>query len=228
VEAAIEAEALRQADVLGEGGRVVQATMAFDPVRGTTRVLRLKEDSDDYRYFPDPDLIPLVVSPEQIEAVRAGMPELPEERRARLEQEHGLSGHDAGILTGSRALADFYEAAVAARLAAGGGAQAVANWVLRDLLRALKESGLEIEDARLTPEAFPAALMARRGLEAVSDEGVIEAAVAEVIGANPDAVESVRQGDQKAINFLMGRVMKATRGKADPARVRELLLQKLA
>ncbi len=141
VEAAIEAEALRQAEVLDAGGRVVQATMAFDPVRGATRVMRLKENSDDYRYFPDPDLIPLVISGAQIEAVRAAMPELPEERCARLQREHDLSQHDARILTASRTLADFYEAVVAARAEAGGDKpKTVANWILRDLLRALKEA----------------------------------------------------------------------------------------
>jgi aspartyl-tRNA(Asn)/glutamyl-tRNA(Gln) amidotransferase subunit B len=263
VEAAIEAECQRQADVLDDGGEVVQATMAFDPQTGRTRVLRLKENSDDYRYFPDPDLIPLVISPEKVEEVRATLPELPDEKRARLVRDHGLTLHDAGILTGSRSLADFYEATVAAYSEKGGekskkdGPKSVANWVLRDLLRALREESLEIEDAKITPDALaslialvdeqrltvksaqeivpdlvseggdPAALMSERGLEAVSDAGLIEGAVGEVLAANPDAVESFRQGDQKSINFLMGQVMKKTKGKANPGQVRSLLLGKL-
>jgi aspartyl-tRNA(Asn)/glutamyl-tRNA(Gln) amidotransferase subunit B len=230
--------------------------MAFDPQTGRTRVLRLKENSDDYRYFPDPDLIPLVISSEQIEEVRAALPELPDARRARLVADHGLTSHDAGILTASRSLADFYEAAVAA-YGRKNEPKSVANWVLRDLLRALRVRDLEIEDARITPEALasliglvdegrltvksaqeivpdlvsdggdPVAVMTERGLEAVSDAGLIEDAVSEVLAANPDAALSFRQGDQKSVNFLMGQVMKKTQGKANPAQVRSLLLAKL-
>jgi aspartyl-tRNA(Asn)/glutamyl-tRNA(Gln) amidotransferase subunit B len=260
VEAAIDAECLRQAELLDDGGEVVQATMAFDPATGRTRVLRLKENSDDYRYFPDPDLAPLVISQEQIEQVRASMPELPDQKTARFQREHGVSEHEAGILTASRELADFYEAAVAAYEAGGPGngkAKAVANWVLRDLLRALKDRELDIETAKITPAALasliglvdagrltvksaqqmlpdlaaeggdPEAVMSEQGLEAVSDSGLIERAVDEVIEANPDAVLSFRGGDQKTVNFLMGQVMKETGGKANPGQVRELLIQKL-
>ena len=253
VEAAIDAEVARQAGVLDDGGEVVQATMAFDPTTGRTRVLRLKENSDDYRYFPDPDLIPLVISDEQIEAVRAALPELPGEKRARFEREHRLPAREAAVLTTSRALADFYEDAVRVH----GSSKTVANWVLRDVLRALKESELEIADAKLTPTALaeliglvdagrltvktaqelvpdlvaeggePEALMRDRGLEAVSDTGLIESAVDEVIAANPDVVATVKDGDAKAINFLMGQVMKKTKGKANPGQVRELLLEKI-
>jgi aspartyl-tRNA(Asn)/glutamyl-tRNA(Gln) amidotransferase subunit B len=253
VEAAIDAEVERQAEILEEGGRILQATMAFDPQTGRTRVLRLKENSDDYRYFPDPDLIPLVISEEQVERVRAALPELPGEKRARFEREHGLSAHDAGTLAASRALADFYERAVRAH----GNSRTVANWVLRDVLRALKEGELEIEAAKLTPDALarlialvdagrltvknaqqlvpdlvraggdPGVLMSERGLEAVSDTALLERAVSEVVDANPDAVETVRRGDDKALNFLMGQVMKKTKGKANPGQVRKLLLEKL-
>jgi aspartyl-tRNA(Asn)/glutamyl-tRNA(Gln) amidotransferase subunit B len=255
VEAAIDAEVERQAEILDGGGDVVQATMAFDPATGRTRVLRLKENSDDYRYFPDPDLVPLVISEEQIEQVRGGLPELPAEKRARFQQEHDLSEGDAAILTASRGLADFYEEALAATSQS---AKTVANWMLRDLLRALKDREVEIEDAKISPGALatlielvgaerltvksarelvpdlvaeggdPVALMTERGLEAVSDSGLIEGAVDEVIDAHPEAVSTFRQGDQKAINFLMGQVMKKTKGKANPGQVRQLLLQKLS
>ncbi len=255
IEAAIDAEVERQAEILDEGGDVVQATMAFDPATGRTRVLRLKENSDDYRYFPDPDLVPLVISEEQIEQVRASLPELPAEKRARFRRDHDLCDGDTAILTASRALADFYEEAVAATSQT---AKTVAKWVLRDLLRALKDRELEIEGAKIAPGSLaalidlvdvgrltvksaqelvpdlvseggdPVALMIARGLEAVSDTGLIESAVGEVIDAHPEAVSTFRQGDQRAINFLMGQVMKKTKGKANPGQVRELLLQKLA
>ncbi len=253
VTAAIDVEAQRQADLLDDGDEVVQATMAFDPASRRTRVLRLKENSDDYRYFPDPDLMPLVVSEELIEQTRAALPELPGRRRERFRRDYDLSEHDAGVLTASRALADFYEESVAI----AGDGKAVANWVLRDLLRALKDRELEIEEAKITPAALaalialvgagrltvksaqeivadlvaqggdPVALMTERGLQAVSDAGLIESVVSEVIDGDPDVVASFQSGDEKAINFLMGQVMKKTRGKANPAQVRELLLQKL-
>ncbi len=253
VTAAIDVEAQRQADLLDDGDEVVQATMAFDPASRRTRVLRLKENSDDYRYFPDPDLMPLVVSEELIEQIRAALPELPGRRRERFRRDYDLSEHDAGVLTASRALADFYEESVAI----AGDGKAVANWVLRDLLRALKDRELEIEEAKITPAALaalialvgagrltvksaqeivadlvaqggdPVALMTERGLQAVSDAGLIESVVSEVIDGDPDVVASFQSGDEKAINFLMGQVMKKTRGKANPAQVRELLLQKL-
>jgi len=255
VEAAIDAEVARQAEILDEGGEVVQATMAFDPATRRTRVLRLKENSDDYRYFPDPDLVPLVISEQQIEQVREALPELPDERCSRFRQEYDLSAADAAILTASRRLADFYEEAVAATSQT---ATTVAKWVLRDLLRALKDRELEIQDTKIVPGAFaalidlveagrltvrsaqelvpdlvehggdPVARMRERGLEAVSDTGLIESAVVEAIEAHPEAVSTFRQGDAKAINFLMGQVMKKTKGKANPGEVRELLLQKLS
>ncbi len=253
VEAAIEAEALRQAELISDGGEVVQATMAFDPSRRRTSVMRLKENSDDYRYFPDPDLIPLRIDPARIEAVRAEMPELPEEKRARFESEHALSAYDAGILTASRALADFFEETAKAC----GSPKAAANWIIRDLLRELKErevalSGVAItpailgslirlvEDGKLTtrsasqlfPELVsaggdPEALMLERGLEAVSDAGAIDRLVEEVIAAHPDVVQQVRDGDDKPLNFLMGQVMKASQGKAEPGPVRKALAERI-
>jgi len=254
VELALEAEIVRQAAILEGGGRVQQATMAFDPATRRTRVLRLKENADDYRYFPDPDLIPLVLSDEQIERVRASLPELAEQKCTRFQREHGLSAYDARQLTSSRALADFFEQAAAAH----GTPKAVANWMLRDLREALSSFDLEIESARITPEKLaalmrlvdaghttaksarellpvlvreggdPAVLVRERGLEAVSDAGVLEAAVAAAIAENAENVARYRNGEEKVLNFLMGQVMRRTGGKASPAVVRELLARKLA
>ena len=252
---ALEAEIERQAAMLESGGRVQQATMAFDPATRRTRVLRLKENADDYRYFPDPDLIPLLLSDEQIERVRASLPELAEQKCARFQREHGLSAYDAQQLTGSRPLADFFEKAAAAH----GNPKTVANWMLRDLRETLAALELEIEATRITPQESgradgawstrarttarsarellpmlvreggdPAALMRERGLEAVSDAGVLEAAVAAVIAENAENAERYRSGEEKVLNFLMGQVMRRTGGKASPAAVRELLARKLA
>jgi aspartyl-tRNA(Asn)/glutamyl-tRNA(Gln) amidotransferase subunit B len=253
VEEALHAEILRQAEILDGGGRVVQATMHYDAARKTTRVMRLKENADDYRYFPDPDLVPLVIAEDAIERVRAALPELPEARRARFEREHGLSAYDARLLTASRAIADFYEAAVAAC----GKAKSVANWMARDVLAQLKEREQEIDETKLAPGALAAlvelveggrvtaasarplvadlmesggdvaALVRERGLEAVSDTGLLETAADEVIAANPAVAEQVRGGEDKGLNFLMGQVMKRTQGKANPKAVREILARKL-
>ena len=253
VEEALEAEIVRQAQLLDDGGAIQQATMAYDPSTGRTRVLRLKENSDDYRYFPDPDLVPLRISAEQIEAARSSLPELADAKRRRFEQQFELSAYDASLLTESRALSEFFEAAVAAY----GPAKPVANWILRDVLQALGEQEREIDQVQLTPEALaslirlvdegrtnaksarglvpdlvaeggdPEALVRERGLEAVSDSGVLEAAVDEVLAAHPDNREKYQAGEKKVVNFLMGQVMKRTQGKADPGSVREILLRKL-
>jgi aspartyl-tRNA(Asn)/glutamyl-tRNA(Gln) amidotransferase subunit B len=253
VEAAIRAEAARQADVLESGGKIQQATLGFDAERGRLFVMRLKENADDYRYFPDPDLVPLVLSEERLSAIRAALPELPDERARRFEAELGLAPADARTLVSSRALADWFEAAARAH----GNARSVANWVLRDVLAALRDRDAEIESAALAPAGFaallrlvdegrvtaksarsllpelllaggdPAALVRERGLEAVSDAGALEAAVGEAIAANEKAVAAYRAGDAKSLNFLMGQVMRRTGGKADPARVRELLAERL-
>jgi aspartyl-tRNA(Asn)/glutamyl-tRNA(Gln) amidotransferase subunit B len=253
VEAALEAEILRQADLLDEGGRVQQATMMFDPASGRTRVMRLKENADDYRYFPDPDLVPLVLSPARIETVGKSLPELADARCERFQQQLGLEARDARVLTESRDLAEFTEAVVAA----GADPQKAANWILRDVLRALNDLDLSIERSQLVPEALasllrlvdegtttaraarglvpdlverggdPARMIAERGLETVSDAGVLEEAVDFVMKSHPGDVERVRAGEQKVLNFLMGQVMKRTQGKADPAAVRALLAERI-
>jgi len=257
VEEALHAEIRRQAALLDAGGTVQQATMHYDVARGATRVMRSKENADDYRYFPDPDLIPLVISEAEIEAVAGALPELPAAKRSRFEQAYGLSAHDAGVLAESRARADFFEAAV--RCASGSRApgRSVANWMLRDVLAELKEGDREIDATRLTPEALaaliglveqgrvtaanarplvaelverggdPEALVRERGLEAVSDAGLLERAADEAIAAHPEVAAQVRAGEAKGLNFLMGQVMKRTGGRADPKAVREILSRRL-
>jgi aspartyl-tRNA(Asn)/glutamyl-tRNA(Gln) amidotransferase subunit B len=253
VEQAIGAEIGRQAGVLDGGGRVAQATLGFDPDTGRIRVQRIKENADDYRYFPDPDLIPLVIAEERVERIRASLPELAEHRRARFQEQYGLPEADARILTGSRALAAFFEAAAGAY----GAARPVANWMLRDVLQALGERGLEIEDSALEPESLvallrlmdsglttaksarsllpelverggdPAALVRERGLETLSDSGELARAVDEVLAEHAADAARYRQGEGKVLNFLMGQVMRRTRGKADPQAVREALARRL-
>jgi aspartyl-tRNA(Asn)/glutamyl-tRNA(Gln) amidotransferase subunit B len=256
VEAALAAEIRRQAELLDSGGAVVQATMAFDPDSGRTRVLRRKENADDYRYFPDPDLVPLVLSDAQIEAVRAELPELADARCARYQREFALTEYDARALTASRALADLFEGAIAQSSPAR--AKPVANWLLRDVLRVLNDREIEIESAQLTPRALaalvdavetgkttlqsargllpelverggdPIAWIRERSLEAVSDTEVIARAVDEVIREHAADVERVRAGETKVLNFLIGQVMKRTGGKASPQAVRELFAARIA
>jgi aspartyl-tRNA(Asn)/glutamyl-tRNA(Gln) amidotransferase subunit B len=253
VEDAIRIEIERQARVLDDGGRIIQATRLYDPATGKTRVMRTKENADDYRYFPDPDLVPLALEPAFIERARLTLPELPERRRIRFESDYGLSAYDARLLSVSRSLADFFEAVVAARVPA----KMAANWILRDVLQALKEREQEIEETKLTPEALaallglldggritaksarellpelvdrggdPTELVSVRGLEAVSDSALIERAADEVIAAQPENVQRFRAGEEKILNFLMGQVMKKTGGKASPGAVREILARKL-
>ncbi|MDH3212675.1 MAG: Asp-tRNA(Asn)/Glu-tRNA(Gln) amidotransferase subunit GatB [Myxococcales bacterium] len=253
VEDALDAEIQRQAAVLDAGGTVQQATLAYDPDQHRTRVLRIKENADDYRYFPDPDLVPLVLSDEQIERVRAELPELADRKCERFRSQFGLSLYDARLLTASRQLADFFEAAAAIH----GQPKPVTNWLLRDVLQALREQGREIEDAAITPAALaalirlvdegrttagsarglipelverggdPEAMVRERGLEAVSDAGVLEGVVDEVLSAQAEHVQRYRAGEKQVLNFLMGQVMRRTGGKANAARVRELLAGKL-
>ncbi len=253
VEQAIETEIVRQARILDEGGTVQQATRLFEPATGRTKVMRTKENADDYRYFPDPDLVPLVIDPAEIERIRMALPELPDRKRVRFEAEYGLPAYDARLLTADRSLADFFEDAARAH----GTPKSVANWILRDVMQQLKERDTDVCATRLSPAALaalvrlvdegkltarsardlvpelidkggdPAALVRERGLEAVSDGGALEAAAAEVIAANPDAAGRFRAGEEKILNFLMGQVMKKTGGKASPGAVREILARRL-
>lgn len=252
VEEAIQAEVKRQRKILGQGGEIVQATLTFDRHAKQTRVLRTKENAHDYRYFPEPDLAPVIVDAARIAQIRAKLPELPAQKRERFQTQYGLSEYDARLLGDSRDLADFFEAAAQAH----GKAKSVANWILRDLLKFLKEQEMEIARLALLPEAFaklillvdagkitaksaqeilpelalhggdPDALVTERGLAIVEDRGALTAAVDAVVAANPDAKKSYCAGEEKILNFLMGQVLKQMQGKANPAQVRECLIQK--
>ena len=254
VEAAIQCEVRRQARILEDGGQIVQATLGYDAEQDRLYVMRTKENADDYRYFPDPDLIPVTISAERVAAIRASLPELAEARAQRFVASYELAPKDAVLLAGDAELAAWFEAAARSH----GSAKSVANWLLRDVLAALKEREAEIAAVKLAPEAFgalvklsdegkvtarsarallgeilwtgadPAALIAERGLGAVSDSGALEALAEEVIAANAKAAAAVKAGDAKSLNFLMGQVMRRTQGKAEPAAVREILARKLA
>ncbi len=249
IERALEIEIARQREVLDGGGRIEQQTLWWDDHRGTVRPMRSKEESHDYRYFPDPDLPPLVVTEEELDAARRSLPELPAHRRSRFVQDFGLSDYDAGVLTQSRSTADYFEV-----VAEGAGdAKLAANWVMGPVqalmndrgedaadfavpagrlveLLALLEDGLVSDGAAkkvlalLPAEEGPVrALVEREGLVQIRDEGQLESWVEEVLGAHPDEADRYREGEKKVLGFLMGRVMGLSRGKADPRRVNELL-----
>ncbi|MDX1374523.1 MAG: Asp-tRNA(Asn)/Glu-tRNA(Gln) amidotransferase subunit GatB [Burkholderiales bacterium] len=255
MERAIEFEAQRQIGILEVGGRIDQETRLYDPERDETRPLRSKEEAHDYRYFPDPDLLPLVVRDADIERIRAQMPELPAERRKRFVERLSLPPATAAILTASRQMADYFEAAIA-----GAGSETVrqsANWIagntsaklnalgigiedcpvgpaqLRGLIDRLTDGTLsaklarEVDDAMWAGEGGADEIIARRGLEQITDVATLETTVDEVLAANPRQVEDYRAGKQKAFNSLVGQVMKATRGKANPAQVNEILRRRL-
>ncbi len=251
---AIEFEARRQIEVLEDGGRVEQETRLYDPERDETRAMRSKEEAHDYRYFPDPDLLPLVVSEQDIERLRASLPELPEARRARFAREYGLPAYDARVLTASRAAADYFEELLEACAAEP---KLAANWQIGELAGALNRAGLEIErspvaaqalaglvrrvadgtlSGKMAKEVFEAMwagegsadqIIERRGLRQISDSGAIEKIVDEVLAANVKQVEDYRAGKEKAFNSLVGQVMKASKGKANPAQVNEILRGRL-
>ena len=261
MERAIEYEARRQIELLESGGKVIQETRLYDPERDETRPMRTKEDAQDYRYFPDPDLLPLVLSEGEIESIRATLPELPEARRARFMVQYHLSDYDAAALTSSKATADYFERAVAGVDRTQGKpqerAKLVANWVSVDLAAKLNADDLAIELSPVAPERLakllvrildqtlsnkmakevfdamwagegePDAIIDRRGLRQISDAAAIEKLVDEVLAANARQVEDYRAGKQKAFNSLVGQVMKATGGRANPAQVNEILRRKL-
>ncbi len=249
---AIEAEATRQVAVWEAGETVVQETRLFDPVRGQTRSMRSKEDAHDYRYFPDPDLLPLVLEAAWVEDLRAALPELPDARRTRFIAAYGLSAYDAGVLVAERATAEYFEA-----VARGRDAKQAANWVTGDLFATLHRMGRGIEDSpvsaaalgrmldlvadgtingRIAKDVFdamvesgegPDAIVEQRGLRQVTDSGAIDAAVAKVLAANPDKVAEYRGGKEKIYGFLVGQVMREMKGKGNPALVNAALKQRL-
>jgi aspartyl-tRNA(Asn)/glutamyl-tRNA(Gln) amidotransferase subunit B len=253
---AIDYEARRQVELIEDGGTVVQETRLYDAERGQTRSMRSKEDAQDYRYFPDPDLPPLAIDEAWIARVRAELPELPGAKRARFGTQYALPAYDAQTLTASRELADYFEACAAAQ---GGDAKLVANWVQGELSAAINRAGIDIAVApvsaaalagllkrvadgtisgKVAKDVFDAmwagehggdadAIIDARGLKQVSDEGAIVRFVDAVLAANPAVVEEYRAGKQKAFNALVGKVMAASKGKANPAQVNALLRRKL-
>ena len=255
VERAINFEVERQIDVLEDGGEVVQETRLYDSGRDETRSMRSKEEANDYRYFPDPDLLPVAISGEFIESVRETLPELPDDKRHRFVDDYDIKQDDAAILTVSRALADYFEATVAASEAKP---QVVANWVIGDLSAALNKEDLEIEACRISAlhlaglinrihdntisgkiakEVFEAmwagegtadSVIEARGLKQITDTSAIEAIVDKVITANPGQAEEYRAGKEKLIGFFVGQVMKETGGKANPGQVNEILRNRLS
>jgi aspartyl-tRNA(Asn)/glutamyl-tRNA(Gln) amidotransferase subunit B len=253
VERAVKFEIERQAAVLDAGGRVVQETRHFHEETGSTTAGRSKEEAQDYRYFPEPDLVPVAPSAQWIEELRAGLPELPSARRARLQADWGLSGLDMTALRNAGAL-DLVDQTIAA-----GAAPAEARkWWLGELSRRARESGIELADLSVTPaqvarvaelvasgalndklarqvldgvlagQGTPDEIVAARGLAVVSDEGALTVVVDEVIAAHPDVAAKIREGKTAAAGALVGAVMKATRGQADATRARELILERLS
>jgi len=255
---AIDFEVRRQIELIEEGGTVVQETRLYDPDRHETRSMRSKEDAQDYRYFPDPDLPPLVIGEDWIARVKSELPELPEAMKARFERDYALPAADAGTLTTSRELAAYFESAAKA---AGGEARIVANWVLGEVAAALNKAELDIAHSpvsaaqlagllkriadgtisgKIAKDVFDAmwageasgdaaadAIIAAKGLRQISDEGAIGKIVDDAIAANPAIVAEYRAGKEKAFNALVGKVMAASKGKANPAQVNAILKQKL-
>jgi aspartyl-tRNA(Asn)/glutamyl-tRNA(Gln) amidotransferase subunit B len=254
IEKAIAHEVERQIEVIEGGGKIRQETRLYDSDKDETRSLRAKEEANDYRYFPDPDLLPLVITPAEIEGVKASLPELPDALSARLSAQYGLSEYDAELLVGSRALAAYYEAVVAA---VGGEPKMCANWVMGDLSAALNARGVGIEQSpvsaaalaglvhriadgtisgRTAKEVFEAmvagegsadAIIDQKGLKQVSDTGALEKVIDEIIAKNPSQVAAYRGGKEALFGFFVGQAMKATGGKANPGVVNELLKKKL-
>ncbi|HJV51530.1 MAG TPA: Asp-tRNA(Asn)/Glu-tRNA(Gln) amidotransferase subunit GatB [Noviherbaspirillum sp.] len=260
LEDAINYEVRRQVELIEDGGKVVQETRLYDPDRKETRSMRSKEEAADYRYFPDPDLPPLVIAQEWIERVKAAMPELPGAMRERFVRDYGLPEYDAAVLTQSKAMAGYFEAVVAK--AGKEQAKPAANWLMGDVSSTLNREGVDIADApvkaaqlavllqritdgtisnKIAKEVFGAMWAApsdkdtladdvidAKGLKQISDSGALEKIVDEVLAANAKSVEEYRSGKEKAFNAIIGQAMKATKGKANPAQLTELLKKKLA
>jgi aspartyl-tRNA(Asn)/glutamyl-tRNA(Gln) amidotransferase subunit B len=255
IEKAINYEVARQIEVIEGGGKVKQETRLYDPDKGETRALRSKEEANDYRYFPDPDLLPVVIDSAFVESVRTTLPELPDEKAARYIERFGLSAYDAGVLTASREMGDFYEAVVAAL---PGHEKLAANWTMGELSGALNKDGVEITQSRIDAKRL-AGLLARiadetisgkiakevfepmwadgqdadaiieaKGLKQITDSAAIERTIDEVMAANPKQLADYRSGKDKLFGFFVGQVMKVTGGKANPAQVNELLRRKLS
>jgi aspartyl-tRNA(Asn)/glutamyl-tRNA(Gln) amidotransferase subunit B len=254
IEKAIQFEVRRQVELIEDGGTVVQETRLYDPDRDETRSMRSKEDAQDYRYFPDPDLPPLAIDSAWVARVQAWLPELPQAMRARMVERHGLLPHEAAILTAERDVATYYERTVAAL---GGSARLAAHWVIGELSAALNRSGVPVASAKVGPEALAGLLkrvedktlsgklastvfdamwngegdadtiIAARGLKQISDTGALEKIVDDVLAAHPAIVAEVKAGKEKAFNALVGKAMAATKGKANPGEVNAILKRRL-
>lgn len=253
VERAIEYEAMRQAELLEDGGKVVQETRTWDEKEGVTKSMRTKEEANDYRYFPEPDLVPFTVSDEYIENIRKSLPELPDARKERYMKEFGLSSEDAVFMTNDKAIADYFEAAVDA----GADPKACVNWLMGEFASQLSTDGIEIAKAPVSAENLaallkliskgtisgkiakkvfatmwkeggnPEEIVKAQGLVQISDTAELSKLVDEVVGKNPKAVEDFKAGKKKAVGALVGQIMKATKGKANPRVINELLNKKL-
>ncbi|MCW2266618.1 aspartyl-tRNA(Asn)/glutamyl-tRNA(Gln) amidotransferase subunit B [Gluconobacter cerinus] len=249
----IEVEAQRQIEIWEAGGEVDQETRLFDHVRSETRSLRSKEDAHDYRYFPDPDLLPLVIEQSWVDELEAALPELPEAKRDRLEREYGVSRYEASVLTAEQAVADFYET-----VAKGADARLATNWMLGDFFAALNRTGRSIEDSPVSAEGLrellslisdstingkiakevledmvetgesASAIVERKGLRQVTDTGAIESSIRDILAANADKVAEFKSGKDKLFGFFVGQTMKAMKGKGNPALVNETLKKLLS
>lgn len=256
VEQAINFEIQRQIELIESGHKIIQQTLLFDPVKQQNRVMRDKEEANDYRYFPDPDLLPLVLDDAYIENERKHLPELPEKRRQRLMEQFGLSRYDAGVLTADKAIAEYYDQVVKA--IDNKDPKLAANWVMGELSAALNKAGLEITESPVNATALaellhrildntisgkiaktvfegmweqkgtPDQIIESQGLKQVTDTGAIEKAIDEVIAQNPEQVKQYREGKQQVFGFLVGQTMKLTKGKANPQQLNELMKKKLS
>lgn len=253
VEKALEYEIKRQIRILSEGGKIVQETRLWDSQTGTTQSMRSKEEAHDYRYFPEPDLVPVIVSKDWIEKIRKEMPELPEQKKERFIKDYGLPEYDAEILTEERAIAEWFEEAVNL----GGKPKEVSNWIMVELLRLLNEDGKDISECSIKPKALvelikliengtinrntakdvfeemyktgkeASTIVKEKGLTQISDESIILEAIKEIISKNPKEVERFKAGEEKLLGFFVGQVMKLTKGKANPKLVNELIIKVL-
>jgi len=255
IERAIAYEVERQIDLLESGGSVAQETRLYDPDKDETRSMRSKEEANDYRYFPDPDLLPVEIDTAFIERVRADLPELPDEKRRRFIEEYGFSADDAGVLTASRELAEYFETAAKT---VEGGAKPVANWVLGELSAALNRNAVDIAASPISAEALGGLVLRiqdntisgkiakevfeamwnnegtaddiieKKGLKQITDSSAIEPIIDEIIANNPKQLEQYRAGKEKLMGFFVGQVMQASKGKANPGQVNEILKKKLS
>lgn len=253
VQRGLEYEVERHAEVLDDGGKIIQETRSWDEANGVTVSLRSKEQAHDYRYLPEPDLVPIVVDPAYVEELRRSLPELPDARRARLMADYGLSAYDAGVITASRAMADYFDEAVKCKA----DAKTAANWVMGEVLKHINAAGIEIEACPVSPAKLAelinlidkgtisnkiaktvfeemwstgkdaAAIVKEKGMVQISDAGEITGIVDKVIADNPQSVADFKAGKEKAIGFLVGQIMKQTKGRANPEMVNSLLRERL-